>query len=283
MTTPAAQAVPAGQPGLPRPWAGRALDGQVALVTGAGSANGIGFATSVVLAEAGAVVVLGATSVRVHDRVAELAAAGHTAVAFVGDLTDDDTAAAAVDAAGAAFGRLDVVINNAGMASVAAGSDTTAAVEHLSRAQWDDALARTVTTAFLVCRAAVPLLRAGRYGRIVNIASVTGPVVSMPDLAAYSAAKAAMVGLTRALSLEVGRDNITVNAVAPGWIDTDSVTDDERRAGRATPVGRAGTAREVAAAAAFLASPDASYITGALLVVDGGNSVIEDRGGGVWR
>ena len=261
----------------------RPLQGQVALVTGAGSASGIGFATSLMLAEAGAQLVLGATSARVHDRVAELAAAGHRAVAFVGDLTHGDTAAAAVDAARAEFGRLDVVVNNAGMASVAAGSDTTAAVEDLSRAQWDAALARTVTTAFLVCRAAVPVLRGGGYGRIVNIASVTGPVVSMPDLAAYSAAKAAMVGLTRALSLEVGRDNITVNAVAPGWIDTESATDQERRAGHASAVGRPGTAREVAAAAAFLASPDASYITGAMLVVDGGNSVVEDRGGALWR
>jgi 3-oxoacyl-[acyl-carrier protein] reductase len=169
------------------------------------------------------------------------------------------------------------------MASVSAGSDTTAAVVDLSRADWDDALARTLTTAFLVSRASVPVMRAAGYGRIVNIASVTGPLVSMPDLAPYSAAKAGMVGLTRALSLEVGRDNITVNAVAPGWIDTESATGDERRAGLATPVGRPGTAREVAAAAAFLASPAASYITGAMLVVDGGNSVVEDRSGAVWR
>jgi 3-oxoacyl-[acyl-carrier protein] reductase len=271
--------VSAGQ--SPRP--GRPLEGQVALVTGAGSGSGIGFAVASMLAEAGAAVLVAATSTRVHDRVADLEAAGHRAAGFVGDLTHDGAAAALVDTVMSQFGQLDIVVNNAGMASVSAGSDTTAAVVDLSRADWDDALARTLTTAFLVCRASVPVMRAAGYGRIVNIASVTGPLVSMPDLAPYSAAKAGMVGLTRALSLEVGRDNITVNAVAPGWIDTESATGDERRAGLATPVGRPGTAWEVAAAAAFLASPAASYITGAMLVVDGGNSVVEDRSGAVWR
>jgi 3-oxoacyl-[acyl-carrier protein] reductase len=268
-------------PQFSAPW--RPLDGQVAIVTGAGSATGIGFATARLLAEQGAAVLLAATSARVHDRAAELCADGHTAVAFVADLTDATASQVLVDTARADLGRLDVLVNNAGMVSVAAGSDTSAALEHLTREAWDDALARNLTTAFLVCRAAVPVMRSGGYGRIVNMASVTGPVVSMPDSASYSAAKAGMVGLTRALAIEVGRDNITVNAVAPGWIDTESATDDERRAGLACPVGRSGSAREVAAAAVFLASPGASYITGTTLVVDGGNTIVEDRSGGVWR
>ena len=213
-------------------------------MTGAGSATGIGFATAQLLAELGARVVLAATGTRVHDRVAQLRADGHVALAFVGDLTGEDAAHMLVDTACTELGRLDVLVNNAGMASVAAGSDVSAALVHLTRADWDDALARNLTTTFLVCRATVPVMRAARYGRIVNVASVTGPVVSMPDSASYSAAKAGMVGLTRALAIEVGRDNITVNAVAPGWIDTESATDDERRAGLATPVGRPGTGRE---------------------------------------
>jgi 3-oxoacyl-[acyl-carrier protein] reductase len=255
----------------------------VAIVTGAGSPTGIGFATGRLLAEHGAAVLLAATTDRIHERVAELRGEGHTAAGFVGDLTREDTAQALVDAALTELGRLDIVVNNAGMVSVGAGSDASAAVADLGRADWDDALARNLTTAFLVCRAAIPALRSNGYGRIVMIASVTGPLVSMPDSASYSAAKAGMVGLTRALSIELGRDSITVNAVAPGWIDTESATDDERRSGLATPVGRPGTAAEVAAAAAFLASPGASYVTGSMLVVDGGNSVVEDRGGAVWR
>jgi 3-oxoacyl-[acyl-carrier protein] reductase len=259
------------------------LAGQVAVVTGAGSATGIGYATAALLAASGVAVLLAATSDRVYERVAELAAAGHEAAGFVGDLTDEAVAQALVDRALAQFGRLDIVVNNAGMTSVGAGSDAGEAVERLTRAQWDDALARNLTTAFLVCRAAVPVLRAAGYGRIVNVASVTGPMVSMPGLASYSAAKAGMVGLTRNLSIELGRENVTVNAVAPGWIDTESATDAERLSGRATPVGRPGTAAEVAAAAVFLATPAASYVTGSVLVVDGGNSVVEDRGGGVWQ
>ena len=144
-------------------------------------------------------------------------------------------------------------------------------------------MARNLTTAFLVCRAAVPALRTNGYGRIVNISSVTGPMVSMPDSAPYSAAKAGMLGLTRALAIELGRDNITVNAVTPGWIDTESATDEERSSGLATPVGRPGSAAEVAAAAGFLASPGASYVTGTMIVVDGGNSIVEDRSGALWR
>jgi 3-oxoacyl-[acyl-carrier protein] reductase len=259
------------------------LEGQAAIVTGAGSAGGIGFATAALLAEHGARVLLAATSERIHTRVDELRSQGSTAAAFVGDLTDESVTEALVSAALAEFGRLDIVVNNAGMVSVATGADASGPLESVTRTQWDEALARNLTTAFLVCRAAVPTLRANRYGRIVNISSVTGPMVSMPDSAPYSAAKAGMVGLTRALAIEVGRDNITVNAVAPGWIDTESATDDERRSGLATPVGRSGTAAEVAAAAAFLASPSASYITGTVLVVDGGNSVVEDHSGTVWR
>ena len=256
------------------------LTGQVAVVTGAGSPQGIGYATARTLAAQGAGVLLAATTHRVDERATEIADAGFEAFGFVGDLTQTGTAAELVASATRRWGRLDIVVNNAGMVSLGAGEDVNRSIDELTVAEWDDALARNLTTAFLVCAAAVPVMRTARYGRIVNVSSVTGPVVAMPQQTAYSAAKAGMIGLTRSLALEVAVDGITVNAVAPGWIDTASATDDERHAGAAAPVGRPGSAAEVAAVIAFLAGTSASYVTGAVIVVDGGNSLLEDRSGG---
>ena len=261
--------------------ADRALEGHVAIVTGCGSASGIGMATARALGQAGVIILVTSTTDRIFDRVAELEADGLVASGFVGDLTVPDTARAVAEAAVERHGRVDILVNNAGMVSQSTGSDADAPIEDLSLADWDSGMSRNLTTAFLMTSAVLPLMRSRGYGRIVNVASTTGPVVAMPGQSVYAAAKAGMVGMSRAVALEVAASGITVNAVAPGWIDTGSATDEERAAGRATPVGRPGRADEVAAVIRAFCEPGLSYVTGQLLVVDGGNSITEDKRSGM--
>ncbi len=252
------------------------LTGQTALITGAGGPRGIGFACARLLGLLGAAVVVSSTTERIQNRVNELREAGIAATGLAADLTDPDQANRLVQSTLDVHGNVDVLVNNAGMTSVSTPAESATLLE-TTEPTWTDALDRNLSTAFRMTRAALPSMLARGYGRVVNVASVSGPVVAYPGDVAYHAAKAGMGGLTRALAVEVGRHGITVNAVAPGWIATDSSPDRELAMGRATPVGRPGAPNEVAAAVAFLASPEASYISGHILVVDGANSVQEEK------
>ena len=246
------------------------LAGKTALITGAGSANGIGFATARALRELGAEIIITSTTDRIHERAKEI-----SAKSFIADLTKESEVTALVSQ----ISSLDILVNNAGMTSVSspAQGGESDDVASMSLEDWHRGMSRNMDTTFLVTKHLLPHLRRSKSGRIIMISSVTGHVMAMKNQPVYAAAKAAMVGLTKSIALDEAKYGITCNAVLPGWIATESISESEKSNGASVPLGRGGTPEEVASLIAYLATSEASYITGQAIVIDGGNSIREER------
>jgi 3-oxoacyl-[acyl-carrier protein] reductase len=250
---------------------------KTALITGAGSEKGIGFAAAGILAKAGGDIAITSTTDRIYDRVSTLESSGVKVKGYVADLMNRDQVVSLVDKVIQDFGRIDILINNAGMVQVGR-EESFVHMAQLAPSDWDESIDRNLGTCYNATRFVLPHMIENKYGRIVNVASVTGPLVSNPGETAYSAAKAAIVGMARSLAIEVAQFGITVNSVAPGWIATGSCTAEEKIAAQNTPMHRAGTPEEVGWLIAFLASDESTYITGQMIVIDGGNTIQEYKG-----
>jgi 3-oxoacyl-[acyl-carrier protein] reductase len=241
------------------------LSGRVALVTGA--SQGIGRACALKLADAGAAVALAA---RNQEKLEELATAitakGGQAAGFAMDVGDEQQIKAGCKAALEKFGKIDILLNNAGITR-------DQLVMRLKRADWDAVLATNLTSAYLCIQQVIGSMLRHRWGRIVNMTSIFGEM-GQAGQANYASSKAGLIGLTMAVAREVGSRNITCNAVAPGFIETAMTAalaeDFRQEALKNIPLGRLGTTEDVANAVAFLASEEASYITGHVLNVNGG-------------
>ena len=246
------------------------LTGQVALVTG--SSRGIGAVIATKLAAAGASVAINyrSNAAAADAVIDEIRAAGGEALRVPGDVSDENSAEAVVKTTADRLGRLDILVNNAGV-------NRDRLVMRMSAADWDDVLTVNLRGTFLPTRFAVPLMVRQRYGRIVNVSSVVG-ISGNPGQSNYAASKAGQIGLAKALAREVATRNITVNAVAPGFIEvgedggmTGQLNDEQRGQVLARiPAGRFGSGDDVAAAVLYLASPGAAYVNGQVLTIDGG-------------
>jgi 3-oxoacyl-[acyl-carrier protein] reductase len=246
------------------------LAGKTALISGAGAKGGIGYAIAKAVKDAGATVFITSTTDRIYDRAKELAVTG-----FVADLTQLDQCQKIISQIPA----LDILINNAGMTSVNNPLSNTEAADlvNVTSVAWQQGIARNLDTAFNLTKSALPLLRKSKHGRIIMISSVTGASMAMANQPVYAAAKAALIGLTKSLALDEAKYQITANAILPGWIATDTQSDHEAQQGLKTPLKRSGTPGEVASLVLYLSSNSASYLTGQAIIVDGGNSILEER------
>ena len=241
------------------------LSGRVALVTGA--SQGIGHAIALKLAEAGVTVAAAARNrEKLNEVVSKITGAGGTAAAFALDVSDEEQIKSVIKAVIAQFGKIDILVNNAGITR-------DQLVMRMKRADWDAVLQTNLTSAYSCTQAVIGSMLKQRWGRIINVTSIFGQI-GQAGQANYAASKAGLIGLTMAIAREVGSRNITCNAVAPGFIATamtEVLPEELKEAGlKAVPLGRIGTPEDVAAAVRFLASEEASYITGHVLNVNGG-------------
>ena len=242
------------------------LTGRVALVTG--SSRGIGKAVAMALAAAGAKVACVARNLeKLQETADEIAAAGGAAEVYQCDVTDAEAVGQVVDRIVEAWGQIDILVNNAGVTR-----DTL--LPRMSDEEWDDVITTNLRSVFLFSRAASQVMMRARYGRIINMASVSGGRVGNPGQANYSAAKMGIIGFTKTVARELGSRKVTVNAICPGFISTE-MTDalgpalvDEVK--KRVPARRLGEAQEVADTVLYLASQSAAYLTGQVITLDGG-------------
>lgn len=241
------------------------ISGRVAFVTGA--SQGIGRSIALRLAKDGAIVAVAARNQeKLHELVHEVTAAGGQAAAFPLDVADEEQVKTTIKAAVTQFGKIEILVNNAGITR-------DQLIMRMKRADWDAVLQTNLTSAYFLIQQAITSMLRQRWGRIINVTSIFGQI-GQAGQANYSASKAGLIGLTMAIAREVASRNITCNAVAPGFIETSmtAVLSDEfkQSAIKQIPLGRVGTPDDIASAVAFLASDDASYITGHVLSVNGG-------------
>ena len=257
------------------------LEGKVAVVTGAARGNGEGAAR--VMAREGATVVLTDILDLVHETAKSIGNNGYKAVSFKMDVTKPSEVDQVVQEVLKQFGKVDILVNNAGVGIVVPFVD----MDDETRDKIFDINLKGV---FIVTKAVLPSMIEQKYGRIVNISSVSGPLVADTGECAYAATKGALWGFTRALALEVARDGVTINAICPGMIETPALkqwateTDPKdpeavlKRLASGIPMGRLGTIEELGELVAFLASDESKYITGTPVIIDGGSTIPESPG-----